>query len=192
MERTGQSTIQVPQPKSSLEDTFKAFIQSNSQTIQKLKNVTMVDSPAIQEIEDATMANTSATQRLEGQLNRLVAELNKREEEDLESQLMAERHNMINEDESNNSCHEHVPAITILESEKIVDNNEEEKKEEQVEPMEKVDPPSSPKLSHDKEVSTEAHSFITISLETFHEPQASVLQCLQESSYAKTVKDPCT
>jgi hypothetical protein len=65
MERTGQSTIQVPQPESSLEDTFKAFICSNSQTIQELKNVTMVDSPVIEEIEDAIMANTLAIERLE-------------------------------------------------------------------------------------------------------------------------------
>jgi hypothetical protein len=41
-------------------------------------------------------------------------------------------------------------------------------------------------------MSTEAHSFITIPLETFHEPQASILQCLKEPSCAKTVKDPCT
>jgi hypothetical protein len=60
MERTSQSTIQVPQPELSLEDTFKAFIHSNSPTMQELKNVTMVDIPAIQEIKDATMANTSA------------------------------------------------------------------------------------------------------------------------------------
>jgi uncharacterized coiled-coil protein SlyX len=81
MERTDQSTIQVPQPESSLEDTFKAFIHSNSQTIQELKNVTIVDSPAIQEIKDATMANTSSIKRLKGQLDHLVAELNRMEEE---------------------------------------------------------------------------------------------------------------
>jgi hypothetical protein len=73
MERTSQSTIQVPQPESSLEDTFKAFKHSNSQTIQELKNVTMVESQAIQEIKDATMANTLAIERLEGQLDHLVA-----------------------------------------------------------------------------------------------------------------------
>jgi hypothetical protein len=83
MERIGQSTIQVPQPEASWEDTFKAFMHSNSQTIQELQNVTMVDSSAIQEIEYATMANTSAIQRLEGQLNHLVAELNRMEEEEL-------------------------------------------------------------------------------------------------------------
>jgi hypothetical protein len=53
-------------------------------------------------------------------------------------------------------------------------------------------PPSNPNPSNDKEMSTEAHSFITIPLETLHEPQASILQCLKEPSCAKTVKDPCT
>jgi hypothetical protein len=40
MERTGKSTIQVPQPELSLEDTVKAFIQASSQNIQELKSVT--------------------------------------------------------------------------------------------------------------------------------------------------------
>jgi hypothetical protein len=40
-------------------------------------------------------------------------------------------------------------------------------------------------------VSIEAHSFITIPLKTFHEPQASFIQCLKEPSYAKTLKDLC-
>jgi hypothetical protein len=97
MERTGQSTIQVPQPESSSEDTFKAFMHSNSQTIQELKNVTVVDVLAIQEIEYATMANTSTIQRLEGQFNHLVVELNKMKEEELQGQLMAEGHYMIDE-----------------------------------------------------------------------------------------------
>jgi hypothetical protein len=72
---------------------------------------------------------------------------------------------------------------------------EEEEKEEHldsVEYLEQIEPPSTSKLSHDKEVSTETHSFSTIPLETLHEPQALVLQCLKETSYAKTVKDPCT
>jgi hypothetical protein len=60
-----------------MEDTFKAFIHSNSQTMQELKNITMVDIPAISEIKDATMANTSAIERLERQFDRVVAELNK-------------------------------------------------------------------------------------------------------------------
>jgi hypothetical protein len=79
----------VPQLKLSLEDTFKAFIHSNSQTMQELKNVTMVDIPAIQEIEDALkafMQNTGqAIAKLEGQFDYLVAELNKMEEEELQS-----------------------------------------------------------------------------------------------------------
>ena len=54
---------------------------------------------------------------------------------------------------------------------------------------EQIEPPSTPSLSNDKEVSTEAHSFITIHLQTFH--QASFIQCLKEPSYAKTLKDLC-
>jgi hypothetical protein len=42
------------------------------------------------------------------------------------------------------------------------------------------------------EVNIETHSFITIHLETLHEPQASILQCLKEPSYAKILKDLCT
>jgi hypothetical protein len=119
MEITGQSTIQVLQPESSLEDTLKEFMETTSQTIQELKNVTMVDSSAIREIEDATMANTSAIQRLEGQLNHLVAELNRMEEEELQDQLMANGHYMIDEDDSNNLHYEHVQATTTLGSEVV-------------------------------------------------------------------------
>jgi len=124
----------------------------------------------------------------------LVVEFNIIEDEEFQSQLMARRHCMIDEDESSNSCHEHVPATTILDSEKIVDNNEEEEKEqlESVEHLERIEPPSTPNLSNDKEMSTEAHSFITIHFETLHEPQALVLQCLKEPSYNKFVKNLCT
>jgi uncharacterized coiled-coil protein SlyX len=57
-------------------------MENTSQTMQELKNVTMVDSSAIREIKDATIANTSAIQRLEGQLNHLVAKFNRLEEEE--------------------------------------------------------------------------------------------------------------
>jgi hypothetical protein len=75
MERTGQFTIQVPQPESSLEDTLKAFMHLTCQSISDVKN--------------ATMANTPTIERLEGQLDRLVDELNRMEEEERQSQLMA-------------------------------------------------------------------------------------------------------
>jgi hypothetical protein len=241
MERTGQSTIQVPQPESSLEDTLKAFMHLIGQSISDVKN--------------ATMANTPAIESLEGQLDRLVAKLNKMEGEELQSQLMAERHYMIDEDDSSNPHHEHVQAITIHGSEKVVDEivnepsledpleecfaqfkfdldlyripvqsealldstpkirpkhgetieisfsnttssaAEEEKKEEHlksVEHLEQIKPPSTPNLFNDKDVSIEAHSFITISLETLYEPLASVLQCLKEPPYDKLVKGLCT
>jgi hypothetical protein len=60
-----------------------------------------------------------------------------------------------------------------------------------VEENEQIKPPSTPSLSNDKEVNTEDHSFITIPLETFHEPQASFIQRLKEPSCAKTLKDLC-
>jgi hypothetical protein len=67
----------------------------------------------------------------------------------------------------------------------FIENNNVEEEEEQIEPL------STPSLSNDKEVSIEAHSFVTIPLETHHEPQASFTQCLKEPSYAKILKDPC-
>jgi hypothetical protein len=242
MEITGQSTMQVLQPESTLEDTLKEFMEKTSQTMQELKNVTMVDSSAIREIKDATMANTSAIQRLEGQLNHLVAELNRKEKKELQGQLMATGHYMIDEDDFSNSYHEHVQATATLGSEVVFEEivnepslkglfrescdqfefdldlvpekdealsdsileirpengetteisfpttsssavEKEEKGEhlECVEHLEHTVPPPNPNTSNDKEMSTQAHSFITIPLETFHEPQASILQCLKES-----------
>jgi hypothetical protein len=96
---------------------------------------------------------------------------------------------MIDEDDASHSCHEHVSTITMFENEETVDSNEEKEKEEH---LEHTAPPPNPNTSNDKEMSTEAHSFITIPLETIHDPQASILKCLKELSYAKTVKDLCT
>ena len=55
-----------------------------------------------------------------------------------------------------------------------------------------LSPPPNPNLSNDKEVSTEAHSFVTIPLKTHHETQVSFLQCLKALSYAIILKDLCT
>jgi hypothetical protein len=241
MERTRQSTIQVPQPESSLEDTLKAFMHLTGQSFSDVKN--------------ATMANTSSIESLEGQLDRLIAELNRMEEEELQSQLIVKRHYKIDEDDSSNPHHEHVQAPTTLESEKVVGEivnepsledpleerfahlkidldldmihdqaealldstpeirpkngetteisfpntsssaAEEEDKDEHLESfehLEQIEPPSTPNLSNDKEVNTEAPSFIIIPLETLHDPQASVHQCLKEPFYDKLVKDLCT
>jgi hypothetical protein len=49
----------------------------------------------------------------------------------------------------------------------IVDNHEEEEKEEQVE---HIEPPTTPSLSNDMEMSIEAHSFVTIPFETSMNP----------------------
>ena len=78
------------------------------------------------------------------------------------------------------------PSLTSSVAEPLyIENNNLEEEEEQIELL------STPSLSNDKEVSTEAHSFITIPLKTRHEPQASFIQFLKEPSHAKILKDPC-
>ena len=69
--------------------------------------------------------------------------------------------------EANESAHELVQTTTTLISEEKVDNHEEEEEEMK----EQIEPPPNPSI--DKEVSTEAHSFVTIPLETYHEPPVS-------------------
>jgi hypothetical protein len=63
------------------------------------------------------------------------------------------------------------------------------RKEEQVE---KFEPPQNSNLSNDKEVSIEAHSFVTIPLETYDSPQVLSSQCLEEPSYVVIFKDSHT
>jgi hypothetical protein len=91
---------------------------------------------AISDMKNATMTNTQAIAKMEGHINYLVVEFNKIEDEEFQSQLMARGHYMIDDDESNNSCHEHIQATTTLDTEKIVDNNEEEEKVEHLESVE--------------------------------------------------------
>ena len=67
---------------------------------------------------------------------------------------------------ANKSMHEHAQTTTILVSEKKAVNKVEEKEK-------KIEPPPIQKFSNDKEVSTEAHSFVTIPLKTQLEPQVS-------------------
>ena len=75
----------------------------------------------------------------------------------------------------------------IVPTPEIRAKNGEEVKEEhlaQIEPL--------PEPSNDKEVSTEAHSFITIPLKTYHEPPVSSFQCLEEPSYVEIFKESHT
>jgi hypothetical protein len=128
---------------STLEDTLKVFIELTGRTISDMKN--------------ATMENTQAIARIEGLMKYLVVEVTRIEEEELQNQLMAQGHYMIDEDDASHSDHEHVPAITILESEETVDSIGGEGRKEH---FEHTTPPLNPNLSNDMEMSTEAHSFI--------------------------------
>jgi hypothetical protein len=218
---------------STLEDTLKVFMELTGQAISDVKN--------------DTMENTQAIARIEGQLEYLVAEVTRIEEEEFQSQLMVRGHYMIDRDDFSNLHHEHVPAITTLGSELVFEEivNEPSLKdpfgescaqiefnldlvpeqdealldstpeirlengetteisfpntsssvaefEEKGEHLEHTAPPLNPNSSNDKEMSIKAHSFITIPLEIFHDPQASVLQCLNKPSSAKNLKDRCT
>jgi hypothetical protein len=88
--------------------------------------------------------------------------------------------------EANKSVYENAKITTKLVSEEKAVNKEEEK-EEQVEQFE-----ASPNPSNDKEVSTEAHSFVTIPLKTYHSPHVSSFQCLEEPSYVAIFEDSYT
>jgi hypothetical protein len=102
MELVGQPTILVSH-ELSLEETLEEFRK-------------IVNQPC-QEIIDATAANIEAIAWLEGQFGHLVTELNRIEEEELQSQEMAIRQYMIDEDCPSDPHHEHVQATTTLVSE---------------------------------------------------------------------------
>jgi hypothetical protein len=89
---------------------------------------------------------------------------------------------MIDENCPSDRHHEHVQTTITLVSTERADNHEEEEKEKQVEQFE---PPQNSNPSNDKEMSIEAHSFVTIPLETYHSPQVSSFQCLKEPSYVE-------
>ena len=128
--------------------------------MQRIDQATQSNNRDIQELKSYT---TQAMSRLEGQIGHLVTELNRIEEEEFQSQLKTERHYMIDEDDSENSYHEHVQVTTILESEEIMDNNEEHVEHpEQIEHHEKSEPPTDSNMPRDMEVSIEAHAGITV------------------------------
>ena len=82
--------------------------------------------------------------------------------------------------------HEQAKALLDPTPEIRTENGEEVKEEH----LEQIEPPPEP--SNDKEVSIKAHSFVTIPLETYHEPQASSFQCLEKLSYVEIFKETHT
>jgi hypothetical protein len=171
MDLVGQPTIPTSH-ELSLEETLEEFRKTVNQPCQ--------------EITDATVANTKVVARLEGQFGHVVAEFNRIEEEEFQSQEMVRGQYMIDEDCPSDRHHEHVQTTTTLVSKERADNHEEE--EEEME--EQIEPPLN--LSNDKDVSTEAHSFVTIPLETYHSSQVSSFQCFEEPSYVAIFEDSHT
>ena len=100
---------------------------------------------------------------------------------------------MSDEDDSENSYHEHVQVTTTLDEDEVVDNEEEQvKHNERIEYHEKIEPPTDLNLPNDMEVNIEAPACITFPLETHQEPKVSSPKCLQEPFYVKILKDLCT
>jgi hypothetical protein len=164
---------------------MKALMQSTDKFMQRIDQAVQSNTRDIQELKGSVA-------RIEGQISHLVTELNRIEEEELQSQLMIERHYMSDEDDSEIFYHEHTQVTTTLDEDVIVDNNEEQVENiEQIEDHEKSQPPTDPNLPSDMEVSTKAPACIIVPLETHQEPKVSSLDCLQEPSYAKTLKDLC-
>jgi arginine utilization protein RocB len=93
MELVGQPTIPTSH-ELSLEETLEEFRKTVNQHCQ--------------EIIDTTVAKTKAVARLEGQFGHLVAEFNRIEEEEFQSQEMVRGQYMIDEDCPSNRHHEHV------------------------------------------------------------------------------------
>jgi hypothetical protein len=77
---------------------------SNNQAMQEIKTAFISDSENIQNLA-----------KIQAHIEYLVTELNKIEEEEFQSQLMAHGNYMIDEDDASHSCHEHVPDTIILE-----------------------------------------------------------------------------
>jgi hypothetical protein len=167
---------------------MKALMQSTDKFMQRTDQAIQSNTRDIQELKGSVA-------RIEGQIGHLVTELNRIEEEELQSQLMIEMHYMSDEDDSKNSYHENAQVTTILDGDEIVDNKEEHTKQveqiERVEHYEKSQPPADSNLPSDMEVSTKTHACITVPLETHQEPKVPSLDCLQEPSHAKILKDLC-
>jgi hypothetical protein len=78
----------------------------------------------------------------------------------------------------NKSAHENAQTTTTLVSEEKAVSKVKEKKEQ-------FELPPILNWFNDKDVSIEAHSFVTIPLETYHAPHISHFQCLEEPSYVE-------
>jgi hypothetical protein len=102
---SNHSSYDYPPKQSSLENTFKEFMEligqptnfasqepSLEDTLEAFRQT--VNQP-FHEIKDATVANTETIARLEGQLGHLIAEFNIIEEEEFQSQEMAREQYMI-------------------------------------------------------------------------------------------------
>ena len=132
--------------------------------------------------------------RLQGRIGHLGGELNRIEEE-LQSQLIIERHYMSDEDDSKNSYHEHAQVTTTLDEDEVMDNEEEQvEHNHRIEHHEKSEPPTDPNLPSDMEVSTEAPTCITSLLRHIKSPKLHYLNVSKShlmSRYSRIYAHKC-
>jgi hypothetical protein len=143
---------------------------SDSDIYDKMLNI-------ISEIEKTNQTNTQffteIDAKMEAHVEQIINHIKREREEELQSQLVANPSGYYVEDWSS-SCHEQ--AITKLRSDEVVENHEEEGKDEQIE------------VTHDlhrekgKEVSTEASSTSTPILELPRDHESSLLGLLDEKT----------
>ena len=101
----------------STDKNLQAFTQSTEKFMQRTDQAIQLNSRDIHELK-------SSVAKIEEQINHLVIELNRIEEEELQSQLMIERHCMSDEDDFENSYHEHSQVTTTLDEDEVEDNEE--------------------------------------------------------------------
>jgi hypothetical protein len=212
MELVGQPTIPVSQEQS-LEDSLEAFRKTINQLCQEIIDATVANTEAVARLEGQFGHQVAEFNRIKEEefQSQEMARGQYMIDEDCPSNPHHEHVQATSAFESEEVVEEifcepsledsleksfaqfefdldidmiHEQAKALLDpTPEMRTENEEEEMEEQIEPLPILN------WSNDKEVSTEAHSLITIPLETH---QASSFQCLEEPSYVEIFKDSRT
>jgi hypothetical protein len=215
MELVGQPTIPVLQEQS-LEETLEAFRKTINQPCQEIIDATMVNTKAVARLEGRFGHLVAEFNRIEeeefqspemarGQY--MIDEdcLSNPHHEHVQATTTFESAEVVEEifcepsledpleesfaqdefDLDFDMVHEQAKALLDPTPKMRTENGEEEKGEQ-------IEPPPISNWSNDKDVSTEAHSFVTIPLKTYHSSQVSSFQCLEELSYVAISEDSRT
>jgi hypothetical protein len=215
IELVDQPTIPVPQEQS-VEDAIEAFRKTMNQPCQEIIDVTVTNTEAVARLEGRfghLVAEFNKIEEEEFQSPEMarrqymidedcpsnphhehVQATTTFESEEVVEEIFCEPsledplEESFTQDEFDldfDMVHEQAKALLDPTSKMRTENGEEEKEEQ-------IEPPPISNWSNAKEVSTEAHSFVTIHLKTYHSPQVSHFQCFEEPSYVEIFKDSRT